>query len=95
MSLGPGELVVIVLVIVLLFGAGRLAALGKGIGEGIREFKRGISGLADPNPKAEGDAKEKVTTAVDPSIPAKSPGATPSERIPNSSEEPSSRQSGV
>lgn len=47
MSLGPGELVVILLLVLLLFGSQRVAALGKGIGEGIREFKRGISGESE------------------------------------------------
>jgi len=41
-SLGPGELALIVLVALLLFGAGRLASLGKGLGEGIRGFKRAL-----------------------------------------------------
>lgn len=44
MSVGPMELVMILLVVFLLFGARRLADLGKGIGEGIRGFKRGIAG---------------------------------------------------
>jgi sec-independent protein translocase protein TatA len=55
MSVGPSELVVILIVVLLLFGSRRLADLGKGIGEGIRGFRRGIAGEAD-NGKA-GDAK--------------------------------------
>ncbi|HEY5955932.1 MAG TPA: twin-arginine translocase TatA/TatE family subunit [Polyangiaceae bacterium] len=47
MSVGPSELVVIVLVAFLLFGSRRLADLGKGIGDGIRGFKRGIAGETD------------------------------------------------
>jgi sec-independent protein translocase protein TatA len=38
------ELVMILLVVFLLFGTRRLADLGKGIGEGIRGFRRGIAG---------------------------------------------------
>ena len=39
---GPMELGVIVLVILLLFGAKRLPEIGRALGEGIREFKKSI-----------------------------------------------------
>jgi sec-independent protein translocase protein TatA len=41
-NLGMGELLVIGLVVVLLFGAGRLASLGKGMGDAVRNFKKGL-----------------------------------------------------
>jgi len=41
-SLGFQELIVIFLIIVLLFGATRLPQIGKGLGEGIRNFKKGL-----------------------------------------------------
>jgi sec-independent protein translocase protein TatA len=37
-----GEIGIIVVVAMLLFGAGRISSLGKGLGEGIRNFKRGL-----------------------------------------------------
>ncbi|HEX4512660.1 MAG TPA: twin-arginine translocase TatA/TatE family subunit [Polyangiaceae bacterium] len=37
-----GEIAIIVVVAMLLFGAGRISSLGKGLGEGIRNFKRGL-----------------------------------------------------
>jgi sec-independent protein translocase protein TatA len=42
-GLGPMELVLIFGVIVLLFGAKKLPGLARGIGNSIKEFKRGIS----------------------------------------------------
>lgn len=54
MSVGPWQIVIIALVILLLFGAGRLADIGKGLGEGIRNFKKGISedpDASDDEPK--------------------------------------------
>jgi len=41
-SLGAGEILVVGLVAVLLFGAGRIASVGKGMGEAVRNFKKGL-----------------------------------------------------
>jgi sec-independent protein translocase protein TatA len=46
-NLGPGELLIIALVAVLLFGAGRIASVGKGLGEAVRNFKRGLKEASD------------------------------------------------
>ena len=41
---GLWEIVLILLAILLLFGGSKLPQLGKGIGEGIRNFKKGLKG---------------------------------------------------
>lgn len=46
-GLGPTELIIILLIVVLLFGVGRLSKLGGELGSGIREFRKGISGDDD------------------------------------------------
>jgi len=43
-NLGPMEMIIIVLVLLLLFGAKRLPGLAKGLGQGIQEFKGAIDG---------------------------------------------------
>lgn len=41
-GLGPLELVIILLVLVMIFGASRLADLGGSLGKGIKEFKKNV-----------------------------------------------------
>jgi sec-independent protein translocase protein TatA len=41
-NLGVTELVIILVIVVVIFGASRLPQLGKGLGEGIRNFKSSI-----------------------------------------------------
>jgi len=42
-NLGPTEIILIVLVLVLLFGGKKIPELMKGIGDGIRQFKKGMN----------------------------------------------------
>jgi sec-independent protein translocase protein TatA len=46
-NLGMWEILLILLVVLLLFGAKRLPEVGSSIGKGIREFKRSISDTQD------------------------------------------------
>lgn len=46
-GLGPTELILIVLVLVLLFGAKKIPELMKGLGSGIKEFKKAASTQED------------------------------------------------
>lgn len=45
--LGMGELLVILVIVVVLFGANKLPQLGHGLGQGIRSFKKALSGDDD------------------------------------------------
>ena len=51
MNLGVPELLVILAIVVLLFGVGRLARVGREMGTGIREFRKGLSGEDQPEAK--------------------------------------------
>ena len=66
--LQPWHLVVLGVVAFLLFGAKRLPELGKGLGEGLRGFKEGIKGVADPPPPAPA-AQQNATPAPPSSAP--------------------------
>jgi sec-independent protein translocase protein TatA len=43
-SLGLPEVIFIFLIILILFGSSRIGGIGKGLGEGIRNFKQGMKG---------------------------------------------------
>ena len=49
-KLGMGELVVILLIVVILFGASKLPQLGAGLGQGIRSFKKSFAGEDEEKP---------------------------------------------
>lgn len=53
-NLGPTEMVILLVIVLVLFGGSRLPTLMKGMGEGIRNFKHGMN--EDPD--------EKKTTEV-------------------------------
>jgi sec-independent protein translocase protein TatA len=56
------ELIVIFLIVLVLFGANKLPQLGKGLGEGIRSFKKSFGGE---------DEEKPTTTSTQPSDPAR------------------------
>ncbi len=49
-KLGMGELIVILVIVLVLFGANKLPQLGKGLGEGIRSFKKSFEGQDEEKP---------------------------------------------
>ena len=46
-SIGMPELIVILVIVLVIFGASRLPQLGEGLGKAIKGFKKGISDAAD------------------------------------------------
>ena len=46
-NLGTGEIVIIAIVVLLLFGGKKIPELMKGIGKGVKNFKDGVKGLDD------------------------------------------------
>ncbi|MFQ6069157.1 MAG: twin-arginine translocase TatA/TatE family subunit [Candidatus Aminicenantales bacterium] len=57
--IGPTELILIIVVIILLFGAKRLPELGKSLGAGIKNFRKSISGKDEKQSELSSEKKEK------------------------------------
>jgi len=46
-NLGTGEIIIIAIVVLLLFGGKKIPELMKGIGKGVRNFKEGVKGIEE------------------------------------------------
>ena len=65
-GLGPTELIIILLIVVLIFGAGRIAGIGGALGKSIREFKKEASSpLEDAKEGGEAKASAETSEAAD------------------------------
>ncbi|MCI1780117.1 MAG: twin-arginine translocase TatA/TatE family subunit [Bacteroidales bacterium] len=68
-NLGMGEILVIALIILLLFGGKKIPELMRGVGKGVKSFKEGINGIED-DLKTDADSdrdvnKEKISEGKD------------------------------
>ena len=61
-NLGTGEIIIIALIVLLLFGGKKIPELMKGIGKGVKSFKDGVKGIeSDINSETYNkDAKENT-----------------------------------
>ncbi len=60
-GVGPTELIIILTIVLLLFGAKKIPELARGLGTGIREFKKGTSGADEQNEVRERKRDEALT----------------------------------
>ncbi len=57
MDIGAPELIIVLVIVVVLFGSGRLAKLGGELGQGMREFRKGLAGSEETKPAASQSAE--------------------------------------
>jgi sec-independent protein translocase protein TatA len=57
-NLGAGEIILIVLVVLLLFGAKKIPELARGIGKGMSEFKKGLKDVETEIKSTDTDSKK-------------------------------------
>jgi sec-independent protein translocase protein TatA len=58
-SVGGLELIIILVIVLLFFGANRLPQMGRALGHGIKEFRKGISGSTREDKDEASDSKEE------------------------------------
>ncbi len=57
-NLGAGEIILILLVVLLLFGAKKIPELARGIGKGMSEFKKGLKDVEDEIKNSDTETKK-------------------------------------
>ena len=55
---GTGELIIILIIVIVIFGVNKLPQLGKGLGEGIRNFKSSIKEINADSDKKQSDQEK-------------------------------------
>ena len=65
MSLGWPEIVLILLVVLMLFGANRIPEIARSLGKATREFKRARDEFADEIKNADGEPEKKLAEKGD------------------------------
>ena len=65
-NIGPLELLMILVIVLVIFGAKRVPEIGASIGKGIREFKRNISDVDRQIKEPERDARSERLNAGEP-----------------------------
>ena len=79
-SIGPMEIMIVLVIALIVFGPKRLPELGRGLGRGMRDFKTGLTGADEDERRAE-EAERRATAAtiapVSVTPPAPVPASTP------------------
>lgn len=62
MNFGPTELIIILVIVIVLFGVGRISKIAGEMGSGIRAFKEGLRGDDEENKDEKAETKSGETT---------------------------------
>ncbi len=69
-NIGPGELILILVIVLVIFGPGKLPDIGSAIGRGVREFRKASNDLED---SIRGETKKPAATPPPPAAPPPAP----------------------
>jgi len=64
-NIGPVELIIVLVIVLVLFGAKRLPEVGRGLGQGMKEFKDSVTGKGG----SDSEPKELTSASSDQSVP--------------------------
>ena len=94
-NIGPLEIIIVLVVVLVIFGPKRLPELGKGLGKGMRDFKDAVTGKDDDDEPKELEStasSEKATVQIP--VPAEPVQAPPPAEQPASEAERETAGSG-
>ncbi len=74
-NVGPFELVIILLIVIAVFGAGRIAGIGRALGTSVREFREEARNEEDED--GEGDGEDEAAEADGETVAAADDAETP------------------
>ncbi len=74
-NVGPFELIIILLIVIAVFGAGRIAGIGRALGTSVREFREEARNEEDE--EGEGDGEDEATDASGTTVAAADDAETP------------------
>jgi sec-independent protein translocase protein TatA len=63
-SIGPTELIIVLVIILVIFGPKRLPGLGRSLGSGMKEFKDSVTGKADRDLDEDDDDRKQANAAL-------------------------------
>jgi len=76
---GVGEIAIVLVIGLLVFGPKKLPELGRGLGSGMRDFRRGLSGESDNDPPAQPVVVQSTAPVVETTVPVAAAVAEPVE----------------
>jgi len=63
-SIGPTELIIVLVIVLVIFGPKRLPGLGKSLGSGMKEFRDSVTGKADRDIDEDDDESRDAANAA-------------------------------
>ncbi len=63
-SIGPTELIIVLVIVLVIFGPKRLPGLGKSLGSGMKEFRDSVTGKADRDSDEDSDDRKQADAAL-------------------------------
>jgi sec-independent protein translocase protein TatA len=79
-NIGPGELILVLVIVLIIFGPGKLPDIGNAIGRGVREFRKASTDLEDTirgESKPAPPSSEASASEASPATPPSSGSSTP------------------